>query len=107
MGHRDREREKAGREERPRGKKSELQQQMDLVNSLVEEVRTLDSEVDLLKQKINLIIREINVLKHVVLSEKSELKAVEEEEERTKSRFESLVNIVKGMKGDEEGEAPQ
>lgn len=109
MSHRDRERaEKAGSGDKAArgGKKSELQQQMELVNSLVEEVRTLDSEIDLLKQKTNLIVREINVLKHVVLSEKTELKELEDEKERDKSRFESILNIVKSMKSGDEGSSP-
>ena len=65
---------------------------------MVEEVRTLDSEIDLLKQRMNLIIREINVLKHVVLAEKTELKELQAEEEKEKGRFESIINIVKGMR---------
>lgn len=101
MARRDREEKK---EERPRGKKGELQQQLDLVNNLVEEVRNIDSEIDLLKQKMNLIIREISVLKHVILAEKGEIKTLEDERERDKSRFESIINIVKNMKGDQGGE---
>ncbi len=103
MGRREREERK---EEKPRGKKGEMQQQLDLVNNLVEEVRNIDSEIDLLKQKMNLIIREINVLKHVVLAEKSEIKTLEDDREKDKSRFESIINIVKGMKGDQDGEEP-
>jgi len=98
MARRDRERGE-GKEEKARGsRKSESQQQSELVNSLMEEVRTLDSEIDLIKQRMNLIVREINVLKHVVLAEKTELKELEAEEERGKSRFESILNIVKGMR---------
>jgi archaellum component FlaC len=101
MARRDREESGGeGREDRARSgsRKSEAQQQTDLVNNMMEEVRTLDSEVDLLKQKVNLIIREINVLKHVVLAEKGELKELQAEEEQQKSRFESILNIVKGMR---------
>ncbi len=103
MGHRDREKGTKPDEKARGGKKAEAQQQIDLVNSLVEEVRTLDSEIDLLKQKMNLIIREINVLKNVVLSEKGEIKVLQEEKERDKSRFESILNIVKNIKGGQGG----
>jgi hypothetical protein len=84
------------------GGKKDMMQQLELVEGLVEQVRTIDSEVDLLKQKINLVIREINVLKRVVLSEKKEIKELQVEEQEDKSRFESIINIVKGMKGEEE-----
>ncbi len=94
MARRDKER----RDEKRGGRKSDAQQQTELVNNLMEEVRTLDSEIDLLKQRMNLIIREINVLKHVVLAEKTELKELQEEEEKEKGRFESIINIVKGMR---------
>jgi capsule polysaccharide export protein KpsE/RkpR len=97
MGHRDR--EKGGKKERkPSGKKAEAEAQMQLVNGLIEEVKTIDSELNLLKQKMNLVIREINVLKHVVLSEKKEIKELEDRESQAQSRFESILNIVKNMK---------
>lgn len=97
MGRRDRE----GKKERPaKGKKAEMQQQTELITNLMEEVRTLDSEIGLLKQKMNLIIRELNVLKRVVLVEKKEIKELKIEEEHGKSRFESMLNIVRDLKGD-------
>lgn len=100
MGRREREQKEGGDKARGGGRKNEAQQQMEMVNSLMEGVRTLDSEVDLLKQKMNLIIREINVLKHFVLAEKTELKALQDEETKDKSRFESILNIVKNMRGE-------
>ena len=98
MGHRDRDK-KDQKERKPKGKKAEAEAQTHLINSLVEEIRTVDSEINLLKQKMNLIIREVNVLKHVVLSEKKEIKELEDESAKSQSRFESILNIVKGMKG--------
>ncbi len=86
------------RQEKPRGKKGELQQQLDMVTNLVEEIRNIDSEIDLIKQKMNLIIREINVLKHVVLAEKQEIKLLEDEKEKDKGRFEGIINLVKEIK---------
>lgn len=101
MGHKERMREAQGTEggERPKSRRKE-DQQAEMLNSLVEEVRNIDSEIDLLKQKINLIIREINVLKRAVLIEKKEIKDIELEEERDKSRFESLLEIVREIKED-------
>jgi len=83
-------------EEKRGGRKGD--QDADIMNNLMEQVRTIDSEIDLLKQKINLIIREVNVLKRVVLLEKKDLKDIQGEEEQEKSRFESLLNIVRELK---------
>ncbi len=90
-------------ERRPKGKKGELQRQLELVSSLVEQVRAMDSEIDLIKQKINLIIREIKILKRAVLVEKKEIKELKVEEEKDKSRFESILGILRGSKEGEEG----
>jgi len=99
-------RERGGKRERkPKGKKGELQAQLELVSSLVEQVRSMDSEIDLIKQKMNLIVREINVLKRVVLSEKKQIKELELEEEKDKSRFESILSIIKGSEEEEESES--
>lgn len=104
MGRHDRESrrdrgEKEDRKKKRKGKKGELQAQLELVTSVVEEVRTIDSEIDLMKQKMNLIIRELNVLKRVVLTEKKEIKELQLATEQEKSRFESILSIVKGLKG--------
>jgi len=98
MGRRD---HTEKRERKPKGKRGELQVQLELVSSLVEQVRSMDSEIDLIKQKMKLIIREINVLKRVVLAEKKEIKELELEEEKDKNRFESILSIIKGS--EEEG----
>jgi hypothetical protein len=98
-------RDRGEKKERPAtGKKAEMQAQQQMVTNIMEEVRTIDSEISLLKQKMNLIIREINVLKRVVLVEKKEIKELKVEEERGKSRFESMLNIVRGIKGDSDSE---
>ncbi len=99
MGRRSK---KDDKKKRRKGKKGELEDQLDLVSSLVEQVRSMDSEIDLLKQKINLIIREINVLKRVVLSEKQDIKDLQAEEEKDKSRFESILGIIKGSEEESE-----
>lgn len=99
MGRRERDQKEGGEKARSGGKRNEVQQQTEIVNNLMDEVRTLDSEVDLIKQKMNLIIREINVLKHVVLAEKTDLKNLQEEETKDQSRFESILDIVKNMRG--------
>jgi len=101
MGHRDRDK-KDKKKKRSGGKKGEMEDMMTLVNNQVEQVRTMDSEIDLLKQKMNLVIRELNVLKRVALSEKKDIKDLQVAEEQDKSRFESLIQIVKGLKGEEE-----
>jgi len=99
MSHRDRVKEAQGSEggKRPTGRRKE-DQQADLLNNVMEQVRTLDSEIDLLKQKMNLIIREVNVLKRVVLLEKKDIRDIQGAEEEEKSRFDSLVEIVRGVK---------
>lgn len=104
MGHRDRDRKDDKKKKRSGGKKGEMQDMLTLVNNVVEQSRTMDSEIDLLKQKMNLVIRELNVLKRVVLAEKKDIKELQLSEEQDKSRFESLLQIVKSLKGEEEGE---
>lgn len=93
MGRRERKDKKSGES---KGRRDSGQE--DLVNNLMEEVRTIDSEIDLLKQKVNAIIRQINVLKRVVLSEKKDIKDLQAEQDLEKSRFESMIEIVKGLK---------
>lgn len=94
-------REGAEREERGHGSKRGEVAQAEILNNLIEEVRTIDSEIDIIKQRMNLIIREINALKHVVLKERQELKELEMEQTQTKSRFESMLNIIKQLRGGE------
>jgi hypothetical protein len=101
MGREDRRvrRDKGEGGERRRGRKGEAEEQLNLVNNLVEEVRTIDSEIDLLKQKMNLIIREINVLKRAILQEKQQIKELEIEEGKDKSRFEGMLNLIRSIRG--------
>jgi len=102
MAREDRRAKREKEKRKKGGKRGEAAAQVELVSNVIDEVRTINSEIDLIKQRINLIIREINALKRVVLKEKQEIKELEVAQTKDDSRFESILGLLKGMRGGEQ-----
>jgi hypothetical protein len=99
MGRGDRQKRDKEKKERG-GKRNEAQAQQDLVNNMMEQIRTMDSEIDLLKQHMNLIVKELHAIRNAVLKERKDVRSLSLEQEEEKSRFQNLVSVIKGMKGE-------